>query len=227
MLNNHKAIKGILIIAVISIFVMYVVDGIINPGYLPKSFIKIIMFLIFPIVYTFFDKSIILKDIFIIQRKNNLFFSIIIGIGIFVLIIGAYFIMNNFIDLENIKELLEKNVRVNKDNFIWVALYISFINSLLEEFFFRGFLFLNLKKISKRKFAHSISAFFFAIYHVSIMSNWFTPSLFIISMIGLFVGGLIFNYLNEKNENIYGSWIVHMMANFSINTIGFIMFGII
>ena len=59
------------------------------------------------------------------------------------------------------------------------------------------------------------------------MSNWFSPYLFILALTGLFVGGLIFDYINDKSENIYNSWLVHMFANFAINTIGFIMFGII
>ena len=41
------------------------------------------------------------------------------------------------------------------------------------------------------------------------------------------VGGCIFNYLNEMNGNIYPSWFVHMFANFGINTVGFILFGVI
>lgn len=56
------------------------------------------------------------------------------------------------------------------------------------------------------------------------MKGWFSIYLYIITLIGLFIGGLIFNYLNEKNENIYSSWLVHMFANFAINTIGFILF---
>lgn len=135
--------------------------------------------------------------------------------------------MKDFIDLSNIIEMLDKDASVDKDNFLWIALYISFINSLLEEFFFRGFLFLNLQRISGRKFAYILSAFVFSIYHIAIMGNWFSPIIFIIAMIGLFVGALIFNYLNEKSGNIYNSWIVHMMANLSINTVGLMMFGII
>ena len=35
------------------------------------------------------------------------------------------------------------------------------------------------------------------------------------------------DYLNERCENIYMSWLVHMFANFAINTVGCILFGII
>lgn len=59
---------------------------------------------------------------------------------------------------------------VNADNFIYVALYISFINSLLEEFFFRGYVFLILKKDSSLKFAYGFSSLMFAFYHVG-MTN--------------------------------------------------------
>ena len=44
---------------------------------------------------------------------------------------------------------------------------------------------------------------------------------------GLVFGGCIFNYLNELNDNIYSSWFVHMFANFAINTVGLILFGIL
>ena len=75
--------------------------------------------------------------------------------------------------------------------------------------------------------AYVISAFGFSIYHVAILSNWFNPLLFIVALIGLFVGGVIFNWLDEKTENIYNSWLVHMFANFAINTVGLMMYNII
>ena len=67
----------------------------------------------------------------------------------------------------------------------------------------------------------------FALYHIAMMTGWFSIWVFAIALLGLFLGGLIFNYLNEKSDNIYTSWFVHMSANFAINTIGFMLFGII
>lgn len=202
-------------------------DSKINPGYLFKSLFKLIVFMGLPVVYTLTDKNIKLMNIFKIQSRKHIIYSIILGLLVYAIIMGTYFILKNFIDLNNIKGILDSNLNVNKGNFVFVALYISFVNSLLEEFFFRGFIFLNLKRFISRKFAYIISAFAFACYHVAIMANWFGPALFLLAMTGLFIGGLIFNYLNDKSSNIYGSWLVHMMANFAINTVGFIMYGII
>ena len=67
----------------------------------------------------------------------------------------------------------------------------------------------------------------FALYHVAMMIGWFSLPIFIIVMAGLFAGGLIFNYLNEKSGTVYPSGLLHMCANFAINTVGFILFGII
>lgn len=226
-MNNSRTIKGILAISVISIVIMYIIDGIVNPGYIYKSVVKIAMFSILPITYTLHDRNIKLKDNFKIKSKKDLIYSIILGIGVYLGILVVYFVLKSFISFDNIIEILDENVNVNKDNFLWIALYISFANSFLEEFFFRGFMFLNLKRAAGRKFAYIISALAFSIYHVAIMWSWFNPIIFIVAMIGLFIGAIIFNYLNEKNENIYSSWIVHMLANFSINTVGLIMFEII
>ncbi len=226
-MKKSKSIKGILVIAVIAIIIMYIIDGVMNNGYVQKSAIKILLFLIVPIIYTLYDKNIKLKDSFKIKSKKSLIYSLAVGIGVYVFILAAYFILKNFIDLSNIIEMLQKNASVDKENFLWIALYISFVNSMLEEFFFRGFIFINLNRISGRKFAYIVSAFLFTLYHIAIMGNWFSPILFALAMAGLFVGAIIFNYLNEKGGNIYNSWIVHMMANLSINTVGLIMFGII
>ena len=172
------------------------------------------------------DKGAYLKKLFIPKKKDFLL-ALLLGFGVFVVVLSAYFLLGNYIDLNGIKESLTTGIGVTADNFVYVAIYISFVNSLLEEFFFRGYAFLILKEERGRKFAYIFSSAMFALYHVGMTSGWFNILIYILSMLGLFVGGCIFNYLNEKCENIYPSWLVHMCANFGINTIGFILFGII
>ena len=55
------------------------------------------------------------------------------------------------------------------------------------------------------------------------MTGWFSPWLFGLVLVGLTVGGIVFNLLNRWTGTIYCSWLVHMFANFAINTIGFIL----
>jgi membrane protease YdiL (CAAX protease family) len=205
---------------------MAIVDGIIRPGYIIKSVIKLILFAACPIIYSSINKQFSIKQLFT-PNKKGLTIAVLLGLAVYAVIIGAFFTLRNVFDLSGITKSLVSNVGVNQDNFVWVAIYISFANSLLEEFFFRGFAFLTLSKFTSRKFAYIFSAAAFSAYHIAMLTGWFSVGVYLLAMAGLFAGATIFNFLNERNGNIYSSWMVHMSANFATNTIGFILFGII
>lgn len=211
-----------------SALAMSLVDGIITPPYVYKSLLKILLFLLVPMIYFAVNReeAANLKKLFV-PRKKDFLFALSLGAGVFVIIMAAYFLLRDYIDLSVIKDSLTSGIGVNADNFVYVAIYISFVNSLLEEFFFRGFAFILLKQKTGKLFACIFSAFMFALYHIGMTSGWFDWFIYILAMFGLFAGGCIFNFLNDKCENIYPSWLVHMSANFAINTVGFILFGII
>lgn len=226
MKSNTK--KTILLSALIVVFclLMAVIDGVLKADYFVKSIIKLVLFLILPAVYLFCYKDGDIKKIFIPDIKGLKIAVVLCGL-VYGVILGGYFLLKDVFDFSAVTGALSGNIGVTGENFIFVSLYISFVNSFLEEFFFRGFAFLNLKRITSRKFAYLFSATVFAIYHIAMMIGWFKLDIFLIIMAGLFAGGLIFNYLNEKSGTVYPSWLVHMFANFAINTIGFILFGII
>ncbi|NYB73320.1 CPBP family intramembrane metalloprotease [Sedimentibacter hydroxybenzoicus DSM 7310] len=226
-MNNYKRriiTSGIMIIACI---LMYLVESYIRPDYAIKSLYKIIIFAGLPLIYCAFDKEVRFKEYFRINDKKQIKFAVMLGLGVYLLIQAGYYILKGFIDLDNIAMNLENNLSINKDNFIFVSLYISFINSLLEELFFRGFGFITLRKFSSKRYTYIISSLAFSVYHVSILANWFNIIIYALFITGLFVTGLFFNRLNDRYNNILNSWIVHMCANFSINTIGLMMFGMI
>lgn len=226
MKNNTK--KAVLMVSLIVVFciLMAIIDGLLKADYFIKSIIKLVLFLLMPAIYSFFDKDIRIKEVFIPQ-KSGIRLAIILCVLVYAVILGGYFLLKDVFDFSAITGALTNNIGVTKENFVFVSLYISFVNSLLEEFFFRGFAFITLKRITGRKFAYLFSAAIFAIYHIAMMIGWFNIYVFLIVLAGLFAGGLIFNYLNEKSSTVYPSWFVHMFANFAINTVGFMLFGII
>ncbi len=225
-MNRRRQTSSLIFLISICCAIMLVVDGIIRPTYAVKSAIKILFFLVCPLIYAHKYKEIDIKSILKWDSKQ-MRFTFLLGFGVFAIILGAYFVIRNFFDFTPIADLLVQNAGVTGKTFIFVAIYISFVNSLLEEFFFRGFAFLTLKKVTSRKVAYIVSSFAFAVYHIAMMDGWFSIGLFALAMAGLAIGAAIFNYLNEKTGTIYNSWIVHMFANFAINTVGFILFGLI
>ncbi|MEG2191897.1 MAG: CPBP family intramembrane glutamate endopeptidase, partial [Oscillospiraceae bacterium] len=134
-------------IVAISCIIMGWVDAVIQPGYAIKSAIKAALFLILPLSYAYFHRDCDLKSL-LIPKKKGIKIALLAGIFVYVAIVGGYFIFRNIFDFSLITGKLGEGAGVNKGNFAFVALYISFANSLLEEFFFRGFSFFSLKKVS-------------------------------------------------------------------------------
>ncbi|MCT1400199.1 CPBP family intramembrane metalloprotease [Paenibacillus sp. p3-SID867] len=225
-MRSRRKIISLLTIIVLSCLAMSLVDAVIRPDYAVKSAIKIILFLSLPIGYAMIAGGVPFRRLFTFGRKG-LLMSLLLGFGVFTIILGGYFLLSPLFDFTNVTGALQENLGVNAGNFVFVALYISIANSLLEEFFFRGFAFFTLKEQVGRRFAYLFSAGAFAVYHIAMMSSWFSVGLFLLLIAGLVVAGLLFNWLNERSGNIYASWMVHMFANLAINTIGFMLFGII
>lgn len=200
------------------------VDAVLRPGYVVKSLIKLALFLVLPFLYARQERDCDLRALFHADRGGVLT-ALGASAGVYAVILASYFLLRRYFDFSALTGNLTAQTGVKRDNFLYVALYISFVNSLLEEFFFRGFAFLTLKRAASRAFAYGFSAAAFALYHVAMMLGWFSPVLILLALAGLFAGGLIFDRFDEGGENIWLSWLVHMFANFATNTVGFLLFA--
>ncbi len=208
-------------------FIMNIVDGIIAPPYFIKSLIKILLFVSVPAFYFYKNKDEIpnFRKLFVPEKKT-LCVAFGLGAAAYAAITGGYLLLKDFLGFSGIAESLTKN-GITAENFIFVAIYISFCNSLLEEIFYRAFGFAVLKNHIGTKTAAAVSAGLFAFYHIGMTLGWVEFYLFALGFAGLLVGGIFFNYLCEKTKSIYPSWILHMFINFGINTVGFMLFEII
>lgn len=212
--------KFIMLYVIICCLLMAFIEIIIEPNYLIKSLIKIFVFFGIPFMIMKLLKIKIL-DNFKINRED---FIRLLKIGIIIFLFGmiSYLILRNFFDFTKLTKSLLVDQHVSKTQFILVAIYISFGNSILEEFFFRLVSFIKLNEYCDRKIAYIFSAFMFSIYHAAMIGMSFPFPLTILSLVGLFILGIGFNYLDEKDKNIYNSWFVHMFCDFAIMTVGFL-----
>ena len=224
-MNKKKTIMSL--IALFSIAITFI-DAFVHPNYFVKIPIKILFFLALPMLFFVKNKEAFrdFKKLFVF-KKDGILKALLLGVGVYAVIVGGYFLTRNVIDFSNVTSSLTEGMGITAKNFIFVSLYISLMNSFLEEFFFRGFGFITLKKYTTRKVAYVFSSTLFAIYHVGMLVGMFEFWALLLLLLGLIIGGCIFNYLNELNDNIYPSWFVHMFANFAINTVGFILFGVL
>lgn len=222
--NKYSMLTTALFIGVSLILPLIESSTSINYGM--RSLIKSVLFISIPLLMSRIDVSVTIQD-FLRFKKETLYKSFMLGILIYISIVVGFTLMQPLLSLDTIKASLLSNVSVDKENFLYVALYITFINSWIEEFFFRGFGYFSIKLKTSRKKSMFLSSLLFALYHISIVRDWAHPILVGLSILGLFFVGIFFILLNEANQTIYKSWVVHMFANLAINTIGLHMFGFI
>ena len=212
-----KQMQRILCTIVLICLSMAFVESVLQPGYAVKSAIKLLLFA---------AAVCSLGDVRRWFRREGLGLGLLLGGGIFAVILLAFFLFRPFLDLDAIAAGLLGKEGISRENFLWVALYISIFNSLLEELLFRGLGYLELRRHAPEGFAMVFSAAAFAAYHVAILDGWFSWWVYGLCMLGLFVGGLIFNFLDRRGS-LLPSWLAHAGANLAINTVGLIMFDIL
>lgn len=220
-MKNHRTLVPLLVILCCA--AMSVMETSIQPGYVLKSMSKIIFFGCSILLYGLMCRDHSICSLF---SRSDLRHAVALGVGVYVLLLVGFWLLRPFIDLNAIARGLLEKERITAANFLFVALYISIFNSLLEELFFRGFAYLTMRKYWSEGFSRIFSAAAFAVYHVFIVKGWFSPWIFALSLAGLFIAGLFFNFLDRKGS-LLPSWLVHASANLAINTVGLIMFGML
>ena len=127
---KKRSVILVLTVTVICCLVMALVDGVLRPGYGVKSAIKAAMFMLIPLLASRIDRSVLYLPL-LRPKKKGLLPAVALGAGIYVVILGGYFLVSPFFDFSRIAGALTANAGVTKENFLYVSLYISFANSFL------------------------------------------------------------------------------------------------
>ncbi len=210
--NRFKKYVSI-IIAILLTFIMIGIDLKGGHSYLFRTAVKIALFGVIPFALLKYRKikmPVLKKDE---NYKKVLAFSIIVLL--LLLISGILLLKLGF--LSNAKYNLSSAVGVNEGNYIFVYLYVVLINGPLEEFFFRY----GILKLVENKGSIYLSSLLFSLYHIGMLLNMFNFYIFVFSIIGLALVGLMFIKINK--DSILNSVIVHMSANIGINTVGLLI----
>lgn len=224
-----KQLTWIAFFSIAACCLMYAVEQWWEVNYLVKTMVKILVFLGIPFLYIRNTKRIRipLKAYRKLKHQPGLGFALLWGVISFLSILSAFHILADFIDLERISEQMQTQLGITPQIFVFIALYVTFGNSLLEEFFFRGFVFSELHQNGAKLLAYVLSSVLFGLYHIAIFQSWFSLPITLLALAGLISVGFLFNWLNRESGNILNSWIVHVCADVAIVLIGFRMFGLL
>ena len=109
------------------------------------------------------------------------------------------------------------------DHFILFAIFITVLHSFVEEFYWRWFVFGNLRRVLPLPAAHALGAVGFASHHVVVTCQYY-PLGFALALAGcVAIGGLIWSLLFQRYDSILGSWISHLCVDAGLMWVGYQM----
>jgi membrane protease YdiL (CAAX protease family) len=104
-----------------------------------------------------------------------------------------------------------------------LAVFYSLIHSLLEEYYWRWFVFRQLRAMLPLWPAILISALAFMGHHVVVLDEFFSelPWLAWLFSAAVAVGGVFWAWLYDKTGSLYGPWLSHLLIDAGIFWIGY------
>lgn len=113
--------------------------------------------------------------------------------------------------------------------FVLLAVFIAGVHSLLEEYYWRWFVFGGLKRHTSVATALTLSSLAFMAHHVVVL-NVYLPGRFLSATVPfalcIAAGGAAWACLYERTDSIYAPWLSHLVIDVAIMAVGYdLVFG--
>lgn len=107
--------------------------------------------------------------------------------------------------------------------YVAFAVFLSIAHSGLEEYYFRWFVFGQMRRLLPAGPAIALSSAAFAAHHVLVLAvyfGWKSPLLWL-CVAGVAIGGAIWAWLYERTGSLLGPWLSHLLADAAILLVGY------
>lgn len=221
--RNREAVR-IIVLGVLAVALYFWVARILLLPYMLKSAIKIVLFLGVPVycrLRSGRSAGQTLRDWIVPPREQlpHLIRTAVFGI---LIILAANLLVEplcRWFGIESVIGEIQARTHTTRQR-LWLAmLYIPIVNALAEELFFRAFGVLELTGLGFGRLALILPATLFALYHLAIFQNWFSPAILALCLGGLFLCGLLLGLMVRRDRNVAGVWLLHGLVNVAIISI--------
>jgi len=103
------------------------------------------------------------------------------------------------------------------------GLFYSLCHSLMEEYYWRWFVFRRLRDFARPPTAIAISSLGFMAHHVIVLAvffGWASPATYLFSA-AVAIGGAVWAWIYQRSDSLYGPWFSHLLVDAAIFTIGY------
>jgi uncharacterized protein len=178
-----------------------------------------IWILALPLIWLFFvDRTLIS---FSPVRNRGLWTGALLGIIIAAAILGTYWLFaRDFIDVEQMRAAAAKNGLDSPVKYLVLVIYLALVNSLLEEYVWRWFVFRKSEVLLGGTLAVFASAGMFTLHHVFALeaqTSWQPTAL---ASLGIFIGGCTWSWLYLRYRSIWPGYVSHIFADIAVFIVG-------
>lgn len=120
------------------------------------------------------------------------------------------------------KKLSAANID-SRTGYLFLAFFYVLFHSLLEEYYWRWFVFGRLRYLVAFWPAAVISSLGFMAHHVLVLGKYFgmTSGLTLLLSLAVAVGGMIWAWLYERSGTLWGAWLSHALVDAGIMAVGY------
>jgi uncharacterized protein len=162
------------------------------------------------------------------SRAAGLIEAIAFGAAAFVvMLVGYYTWLRPSGALAGAGELVAKKVAGfgvdSPAKFVVLGLFYSLVHSLLEEYYWRWFVFGGLRRLMPLGPAILLSSLAFMAHHVIVLATyfgWFSTVTLVFSL-GVAVGGAVWAWTYHRSQSLVGPWLSHLLVDAAIFVIGY------
>jgi membrane protease YdiL (CAAX protease family) len=160
-------------------------------------------------------------------RQGGLVTGAAVGIVLSAFILAGYgLVARRWIDPSHIRQMAEQNGIDSRSTYLAFAAYLVLINSLLEEYVWRWFVFKKTEVLFPNWPAVPIAALFFTIHHVVALRLQLNWTLTLLASAGVLAGGVILSWFYLRYRSIWPGYFSHAILDVVILAIGWrLIFG--
>lgn len=99
---------------------------------------------------------------------------------------------------------------------VWLVLILLVVNPILEEVYWRGYIFEKLRLEGTAKYTIFMTSAFYTLYHFLSVIPIFSGLFGIVAAIPVFIAGIFWGYIREKTGTITAAIIGHVLSDMGI-----------
>jgi uncharacterized protein len=214
--SRNQSILALLLIVPIS-SVSALTSTVIAPGAIGQT-IAICCWIWMVVLPILWHVSIERQQLRLRCSSDGLHVGIILGIGMFGLILGSYWLVGRYLlDIADIRARVSQ-MGMNIPLMIFgFGTFQTLVNSLIEEYVWRWFVYRHCQLLWSKTWAVWISAAFFTLHHILLMAAYCDDwRLVAIGSMAVFIAGGLWARCMKIYKSLLPSYLSHLAADFAL-----------